>query len=126
VTIAMTGSYQPIFMSLTEWSGLATGANAIDRSHAIPGSGAPASAGSITTTNAHDLVLFGVSDLNFAPLTFGTPPTPGTWSALDPVSGLVSQGVWWQIASSTGTFSPSLSGTAMTWDAALVAFRIAQ
>jgi hypothetical protein len=124
VTIAMTGSFQPLLMSLTEWSGLATGANAIDRAQAANGTGTTAAAGAITTTHANDLVLFGVSDLNFSPLTF-VAPTPGTWNALDPVKGLVSEGVWWQIASSTGTLSPSLAGTAMGWDAAVVAIRIA-
>ncbi len=121
VTIARTNNTISIWLSVSEWSGLAT-TSPLDGANANDGTAATISAGSITTTNARDLVIFAASA--FAPNTFGT-PTPGTWTALTPISNtLITQAVWYQQQAATGTFAPQVTHTEGDWDAAVVALRL--
>jgi hypothetical protein len=118
VTIMLSGSTIEMMMSVSEWSGLST----LDIAQAAAGTSSPGSAGSITTTHAHDLLLFVVAD--GAPTTFGT-PLPGSWTALDPiVLATVAQGEWFSTVETTGTFIPSATETGHAWDAAIAALRI--
>ncbi|HEY6036841.1 MAG TPA: hypothetical protein VIV58_21330, partial [Kofleriaceae bacterium] len=121
VTATDPGSTASMSMLLTEWSGLAT-ANILDGSAAIDGATSPASAGSITTANAHDLLIFAISD--DVPNTFGA-PAPGSWSALPALDHAVNQAAWYVVVASAGSFAPQVSETAHAWDAALVGLRIA-
>ena len=85
--------------------------NLLDMAVSTSGATSPASAGSITTTFARDLVIFGVADQT--PNTFGAPQ--GTWSALTTVSSNATiQDVWYQVVASTGTFAPSATEIAST------------
>lgn len=118
VTITLSGSTDELVMSVSEWSGLST----LDVANQAGGTASPASAGSVTTTHARDLLLFGVAD---APTAFGA-PSPGSWTALDPI--MVSndaQGEWFSIAETMGAFTPSVTETGHAWDAAIAALRIA-
>ena len=119
VTITCATNTLSMALSVSEWSGLAT-TNLLDTQNAIGGVVSPAKSGSITTTNAHDLLLFGVGD--DAPNTFGN-PAPGTWTQLTPVTGFLVQGEWYRIVSATGTYTPTVSETANSWDGASVALR---
>ena len=120
VTIA-TGAVSGARMSVSEWSGL-VGTVDIAASQAKPTSPSPASAPTITTTNAKDLIIFGVD--NGSPNTFGSPG--GSWVAMTatPSVGSGEQSSWYQTVSSTGSFSPSVTETRHAWDAAIVAFKI--
>ena len=83
------------------------------------GSTSPASAGA-QSVHANDLVIFGVADQ--APTTFGTPE--GGWMPLMPArSNHTEQRVWFTVAAATGTLAPSVTETALSWDAAVAAFR---
>jgi hypothetical protein len=110
---------QPIWMHLSEWSGLAT-TGLVEPPIASNGLASPARAGSITTHGAQDVIIFAVADA--APNTVGT-PTPGTWTALTEVAPVaVTQFAWYQIGP-PGTYTPSVTETGHSWDAALVALR---
>lgn len=120
VTITIPNTAGPIFMLVSEWSGLAI-ANTLDIGNVANGVTSPASAGSITT-HARDLVLFGVSA--FVPETFGT-PSPGSWTALTPIAATsVVQSAWYQLAP-PGTYAPQITTTGTPWDAAITALRVA-
>jgi len=114
-TASATGA---IYVSVTEWNGLSL---AIDQTAAQGGTTSPASAPSITTTNASDLVVFGVADSSGN--TYGT-PTGGTWTALSPqITTPVAESVWYQIAAATGAFNPTVTETAHSWDAVITALK---
>jgi len=117
VTITLNGSSSPIWMSVSEWSGLA----ALDAARSTFGATSPASAGAITTTGP-DLLLFAVADS--VPNTFGT-PTPGTWTAMTGTTGMYTQLEWYRTEMVAGTYVPTVSETAGAWDAAIAAFHIA-
>jgi hypothetical protein len=106
-----------MWMTVTEWNGVSL---AIDKTAAQAGTTSPASAGSITTTNAADLVMFGVADNTGS--TYGT-PTGGTWTALTAITTPEAQTTWYQIAVATATFNPTVTETASTWDAAILALK---
>ncbi|HEY5923689.1 MAG TPA: hypothetical protein VIV11_18535, partial [Kofleriaceae bacterium] len=83
------------------------------------------SAGSITTTNANDLVLFAVSAQT--PTSYSGAPTPGTWTSLPGLATqTITQAEWYRVVSATGVFAPQVTQTGAFWEAALVAFRLAQ
>jgi hypothetical protein len=122
VTINRTNNTTSMWLAVSEWTGLATTAT-LDRATSTDGTSATISAGSITTTNAHDLVLFGASAP--APNSYGT-PTPGTWTAMTGIASTqITQAVWYRIETTTGTLAPQVSHTGSGWDAALAALRIA-
>ena len=121
VTTTDPGSTAPMSMLLTEWSGLAT-ASILDGAVAIDGTTSPASAGTITTAHARDLLIFAISDA--VPNTFGA-PAPGTWSALPVLDNAVIQAAWYDVVDTAGSFAPQVTETAHTWDAALVGLKIA-
>jgi hypothetical protein len=81
----------------------------------------PASAGTITTMQTTDLLLFAVADGN--PNTFGS-PAPAVWTAADPLTGSPSttQQVWFRNIGFPGTHDVSVTETSNFWDAALVGF----
>ena len=114
ITAATAGG---MWMTLTEWSGVSL---TIDKSAAQAGTTSPASAPSITTTNASDLVILGIAD-NIGN-TFGSPST-GTWTALTAVTTPEAQTTWYSIAAATATFNPTVTETAHTWDAAIAALK---
>ena len=120
VTLTAAGAGH-IRANVTEWSGLIA---ALDGKNAGAGTGRSASAGSITTANPKDLIIFGVDD--GVPNSFGT-PTPGTWTPMMSVTegdfGCM-QFLWRQTVSATATFSPTVTETSGQWDAAIVAFKI--
>jgi hypothetical protein len=121
VTASLATCQGPFWGAVTEWSGLT--ASPGDGGHALDGTTSPADPGSVTTTHAHDLLIFGVADT--APTTFGT-PAPGTWTALqNPNSNYVKQGSWYQIVSTAGAYDPQVPETAHDWDAAVIALKIA-
>lgn len=122
VTISLAQSDASLSMLVSEWSGLAT-TLALDGASANAGATSPASAGSITTTHAHDLLLFAVSD--YTPNSFGT---PSGFTALTPLAGNqtgVNQVGWYREVTTTGTYSASVTETRHEWDAVLVALKIA-
>lgn len=119
VTITLTNSTSSMTIAVSEWAGLRA-ANLVDVTSTGNGLASPADPGPITTTAANDVLIFGVGD--GAPNTFGT-PGPGTWTALDAVTGVITQGAWWRYVTATGTFEPTVGETSGQWDAALVALR---
>ena len=119
VTATFPAYQLPIWMLVTEWSNMAS-TNLLDMTVSTSGATSPASAGSITTTFARDLVIFGIADQT--PNTFGAPQ--GTWNALTSVSSIATiQDVWYQAVTTTGTFAPSATESHHSWDAAIAAFR---
>lgn len=119
VTATFPAYTLPIWSLVTEWSNMAS-TNLLDMAASTSGATSPASAGSITTTFARDLLIFGVADQT--PNTFGTPQ--GTWNAFTAVSSNATiQDVWYQIVTSTGTFAPGVTESHHSWDAAIAAFR---
>lgn len=120
VTITAIGT-TGLTLALSEWSGLATVAP-LDMATAASGTTSPASAGTITTTHAPDLVIFGAAD--YLVNTFGT-PTGGTWTMLDTTMSSSMQSVWYEVATSPGAYQGQVSETVHMWDAAIAAFRIA-
>jgi hypothetical protein len=121
VTISRPGGVSTIWLSVSEWSGLAT-TNVIDAAAADDGTAVSATAGAIATTSAPDLVFFAASA--FAANTFGN-PTPNAWTAMTPIAGSTTMGAWYRVESATGTFAPSVTHTGAEWDAAVAALRIA-
>jgi hypothetical protein len=119
VTIKCATNTLSMGMSVSEWSGLAT-ANLLDGHTAMSGLTSPARAGAFATTNAHDLLLFGVADAT--PNSFGN-PLPGTWTQLAPVTGFIVQGEWYRVVTATGTYTPTVSETANDWDSVAIALR---
>jgi len=117
VTIARTSNATVMWLAVSEWSGLTTPV-VLDDSIATSGTTSPASAGSIATTGPA-LVLFGVAD--GSPNTFGA-PAPGTWTLMTGIAGADVQNEWYRVATSAGTFAPSVTETAHVWDAAIAAF----
>src|SRR5947207_2086339 len=114
ITAATAGG---MWMTLMEWNGVSL---TIDKSAAQAGTSSPASAPSITTTNASDLVILGIAD-NIGN-TFGSPST-GSWTALTAVTTPEAQTTWYSIAAATATFNPTVTETANTWDAAIAALK---
>jgi hypothetical protein len=121
ITCSQTGA---IWMNVSEWSGLVnTQSQVLDQGNAQHGTSSPASASSISTAHADDLVLFGVADTSGN--TFGV-PTAGPWSSFSSVSaGGFAQAAWYQTVSATGTYDPTVTVTRSYWDAAIAAFKIA-
>jgi hypothetical protein len=114
---ATAASAGNMWITVSEWNGVSL---AIDKSADLAGTTSPASAGSITTTNAADLVIFGVA--NNTGNTFGS-PTPGSWTALTAVTTPEAQTTWYQIAAATATFNPTVTETGNQWDAAILALK---
>jgi len=110
----------PMWMSLSEWSGLATAAplgpmNAATgtASGGMPGT---ASAGSITTIDAPNLLVFGVSDSS------DISPVVTDWTVLDGIMvDSVVQRAWYRVATTIGPYAPGTTVTS-AWDAAIAAF----
>lgn len=108
-------------MAMSEWSGIAT-TNTLDAAASDNGSGNPASAGVITTTNARDLLF---ATTAYAPTTFGI-PTPGTWTEMTGISNVaITQDAWYRTESVAGTFALQVPRSGGRWDAAVAALRIA-
>ncbi|MFI5342339.1 MAG: DUF2341 domain-containing protein, partial [Candidatus Methylomirabilales bacterium] len=128
VTITISGSGYA-HMNLTEWSGLN---GTLDKAAAQSNTTSPASASSITTTNANDLLIFAAAI--FLGNTAGPPTaggTSGSWEAMNSiaVTGFNDvQSSWYQVVSATGTYNPT-SAVAPTpssgTDAAIAAFQVA-
>jgi hypothetical protein len=115
VTVTADQDSLPMWVVVGEWSGPTT----FDGAKSAYGSASPASAGA-QSVHANDLVIFGVADQ--APTTFGMPE--GGWMPLMPArSNHTEQRVWFTVAAATGTLAPSVTETALSWDAAIAAFR---
>lgn len=115
VTVTAEQDSLPMWVVVGEWSG----ASVFDGAKTAYASTSPASAGALSV-HAGDLVIFGVADQS--PTTFGMPE--GGWIALMPVSSNhTEQRVWFTVAAATGTLAPSVTETALQWDAAVAAFR---
>ncbi len=122
VTIhGVAGDTSAKFGNVSEWSGLVTQAP-VDGAHALDGTTSPADPGAMTTTNAHDLLVFGVGD--GAPNTFGV-PAPGAWIPLSPINADITLAAWVRIQTTAGVVHPTVTETAGAWDAAVAAFQIA-
>jgi hypothetical protein len=107
---------QPSWISLSEWSGLAT-SNLLDIAIADNGLDSPARTSGVTTTGAHDLLVVAAADLQ--PNNFGE-PMPGTWRPLTPiVTAAIAQSAWYAVVP-PGTYTPTVSETGNNWDAVLV------
>lgn len=120
VTITFPSNPLSIWMAISEWSGMAT-SNLLDGASATSGTASPASAGTITTTTARDLVIFAVADS--APSTFGV-PSQGPWSAMEAMtSAAIVQDEWYTVVDAPGTSDPQVTETAHAWDAAIAALR---
>jgi hypothetical protein len=103
-------------LNLTEWSGVSL---ALDgATSAFNNGGTAASAGSITTTNAIDLVMFAVG----ATSGIGTLAAPWVGMTSVTIGTSTTQSSWYQITAATNTFAPSVTSTT-SWDAVLVAFK---
>jgi hypothetical protein len=122
VTIALPTNNSPMWGVVSEWSGMAT-VNVMDGAAATSGLNSPASAGGITTQNAHDLIVFAVAD--GTPNTFGD-PAPGAWTALDSIDRQqLVQHAWYQVVTTATAYDPAVSETNGGWDAAVAALRAA-
>jgi hypothetical protein len=122
VTITRPNDPSTMYLVVTEWSGLAT-ANTLDGARSMSGSAATISAGSITTTSPHDLVVFAATAL--PPNTWGT-PMPGTWAAMPGItSQFITQAEWSREVTSAGLQTAGVTHTGGVWEAAIVAFRVA-
>jgi hypothetical protein len=117
---AMNGcETQPIWMNLSEWSGLLT-TNLVEAGISTSGLTSPVRVASVTTKNPRDLLVFAFAD--GAPNVVGT-PTPGTWTALTEVAPVaVTQFAWYRVVD-PGTYAPTVTETANGWDAAFVILR---
>jgi hypothetical protein len=120
VTITATG-VTGMSLWVGEWTGLAT-TNMLDAASSGNGGATPATAGSITTIDPDELVIFGAT--SYLPNTFGT-PTAGPWTQYDVPIGDSMQRVWTRLAGAPGTFAPTVSQTANAWDAVIASFRTA-
>jgi hypothetical protein len=118
VTIARTANTQPMWLQVTEWSGLATTSTLIDAA-ADNGTTSPASAGSVTTTGPSLLVFAATNDKDNV---FGS-PTPGTWTTLPGIDAFLVQSEWYRVEPNAGTFTPTVTEQKHSWDAALAAFK---
>src|SRR2546428_5907875 len=122
VTATVTACTGGMWMNLTEWSGLSV---AVDTAAARSGTTSPASALAITTTNANDLLVFGVADSSGN--TYGSPTlgnTPGPWTAMTAITTPAAQASWYQNLSATATnVQPTVTETQHAWDAAIAAFK---
>jgi hypothetical protein len=107
-------------MAVIEWSGLAA-TNVLDVAHAGSGWSATVSAGPIVTTNAHDLLIFGLTD--YSSMSFDG-PTPGAWDKLEGSTAVYPQLEWMTTTTVAGTYDPQLTGSGQGWDAVVAAFRI--
>jgi hypothetical protein len=131
VNISSTAAAGNIWMQVSEWSGMTTG-SVLDTAAAGTGtsgtSPASASAPSITTTQANDLLIFGVS--TYTSETFVGTPAPGTWTPMAAVAASGDeQAEWYRVVSATGAYQPaiSISGpVTIRWDAAIAAFKAAK
>jgi hypothetical protein len=123
VTITFpTTSGLPMWMIVTEWSGMASSA-VLNDALSMSGTTSPAYAGTLAAVLARDLVIFGASDK--ASNVFGT-PVPAGWTMIDSMSSSVTQQtVWFEIAVTDGSSAPAVSETGNTWDAAVAAFHAA-
>jgi hypothetical protein len=121
VTIALAGNTSTFTMTVSEWAKLAS-TNRVDVTSVGTALSSPATAGSITSTGAPELVLFGASAFGMA--TWGT-PSGGPWIPMTGVTSNVSQAVWYRVAMTTGTLAPTVTESGTSWDAALVALRAA-
>ena len=121
VTITFPAYTLPIWMAVSEWSGMAS-TNVLDCAHSTSGNSSPAAAGAIATT-AHDVLIFAVTDNT--PNAFGA-PTQGLWTAMTGVSAppLV-QAAWYREVSTVGSYNPTVTETAHSWESATAAFRVA-
>jgi hypothetical protein len=120
VAISLPDATLPMSLEVVEWAGLATPA-VLDAAIAVSGITSPANAGTLSTTAA-DLILFAVGD--DTPNTFGT-PSPGAWSALDPIlEPAHQQAAWFVVAQTSDAVAPGVSETANSWDAVLVALEL--
>ena len=119
ITIAFPAYSLPMWMDVSEWSGLAV-SNILDGAVSKSGATSPATAGSLSAS-ANDLVLFAVGDSK--PNTFGT-PTQGTWTDMITVTtNATTQTAWYRFAAAAGTVNPGVTESAHSWDAAVAAFR---
>jgi hypothetical protein len=110
---------QPIWMNLTEWSGLAA-QNLVEAGISTSGVTSPVHVASVTTSSPHDLIVFAFAD--GAPNVVGV-PGPGNWIALDEVAPVaITQFAWYRIVT-PGTYAPTVTETANGWDAAFVILR---
>ncbi len=122
VTITFPAYGLPIWMAVSEWSGLTT-TSVLDVTGSTSGGASPAGPGTIATTHAHDLLIFAVTDST--PNTFGA-PTPGAWTAMTGVTAApVVQAAWYREVTATGSYAPTVTETAHSWDSAAAAFRVA-
>lgn len=124
ITIAQNGATGHLRLWVGEWRGLAVPVLR-DGEVASAGMVSPAQPPPITTPPmARDLVILGVAD--GAPNTFGV-PEPDGWTALVPVTlESTVQVAWYRIYTAPVTVTATVAETAHKWDAALVAFRIAE
>jgi hypothetical protein len=113
----------PMWLELTEWSGLATAApvddhNAADGTAIMTPPGV-ASPGTITTISGPDLLILGVTDdRSIDTQVMDVEP----WMPLDPImADPVTQRAWYRIAQTPGSYTPRVTVTA-DWDAAAAAF----
>lgn len=123
VTIARAVSTtDTFFANVSEFSNIST-TTPFDVAVASAGATSPASAGTITTTHAPDLLIFGVADLT--PNAFGV-PGPGTWNAVGTAGPTPSyvEGVWYRNAFIPNGYSPTVTETGNHWDAAIAAFQV--
>jgi len=112
-------------LNVTEWSGLVPRqADVLDAAAAQPGTADKATAPSITTTHAGDLIVFAVSD--YDPNSFEV-PKDGSWSTMTSVDlvGHYTESSWFQIVSAAGAVQPRVDQTANNWEAGIAAFKIA-
>jgi hypothetical protein len=122
VTVARTNNVAPMWLAVSEWSGLST-TSTVDKAASTYGSGNPVSAGSIQTANARDVIIFAATA--YTPNTYGV-PSPGTWTPMTGIAGQTNtQSAWYRVESATGTFAPQVTQTGGFWEAAIVALRIA-
>ena len=122
VTITFPAFTLPIWMIVTDWSGMAS-TSVSDGAGSTAGNTSPAAAGTPVSVAAGDLLIFGAADQT--PNTFGN-PAPGAWTVIDSVtSNATTETAWFEIAPSAGSYAPTVSETSHNWDAALAGFRAA-
>jgi hypothetical protein len=122
VTITFPAYTLPIWMAVSEWSGMAS-TNVLDGARSTAGGASPAGAGTLATTHAHDLLVFAVADNT--PNTFGA-PTSGPWATMTGVTATpIVQAAWYREVLAMGSYGPTVTETAHSWDAAAAAFRVA-
>ena len=115
-------------MNLSEWSGLSTSAvlDVAASWNLVGNAAASLQTPGITTTNANDLLIFGVGDV----LTT-TMSTPAGWTPMTGITTPDVQNSWYQVVASTGTYNPvstqtcpgSPSPANCRWDTAFAAFK---